>query len=299
MEREGIWQLSEFDSLFRRIPNSKSDFRIPLSPALYNLPMANSERTLVVLGCGTSVGVPMIGCECLVCTSADPKNNRTRASVLLQVPGGNILIDTGPELRIQLVREKIPIAHALLYTHYHADHIYGLDDVRLFPMTLKGPLPVYCTAEVERVIRQSFQYIFGREAEELPMGVLPKLEFRRIVAEPFEILGESVTPIPLTHGRFDVFGFRIGNLAYCTDANAIPETSWPLLASLDTLILDCLRPGKEHPSHFALPGALRVIDRVKPRRAFLTHLSHQMDSGDPPPMPDHVRLAFDGQRIEF
>jgi len=261
--------------------------------------MAISTRSLLVLGCGTSVGVPMIGCDCPVCTSANPKNNRTRASVLLQVPGGNILIDSGPELRIQFVREKIAVAHALLYTHYHADHIYGLDDVRLFPKILNAPLPVYCTAEVERVIRQSFQYIFTREAENLPAGVLPKLQFRTIDSQPFEVLGERITPIPLIHGQFDVFGFRIGDLAYCTDVNAIPESSWPLLMGLDTLILDCLRPGAEHPSHFALPGALAAIERAKPMRAYLTHLSHLMDSTNPPPMPDHVRLAHDGQRIDF
>ena len=261
--------------------------------------MANSARTLIVLGCGTSVGVPMIGCDCAVCTSSNPKNSRTRASVLLQVPSGNILIDTGPELRIQMVREKIPVAHALLFTHYHADHLFGLDDVRLFSKILHGPLPVYCTAEVEGVIRQSFPYIFGRDAEALPIGVLPKLEFRRIAAAPFSILGEWVTPIPLLHGRFDVFGFRIGDLAYCTDANAIPESSWPLLMGLDTLILDCLRPGLEHPSHFALPGALGVIARAKPKRAYLTHLSHLFDSGAPPDMPENVELAYDGLKIEF
>lgn len=261
--------------------------------------MANADRTLIVLGCGTSVGVPMIGCDCAVCTSLDPKNSRTRASVLLQVPGGNLLVDTGPELRIQMVREKIPVAHAVLFTHYHADHLYGLDDVRLFPKILNGPLPVFCTQEVEQVIRQSFAYIFDREAERLPAGVLPKLEFRRITAQPFSMLGEWITPIPLIHGRFDVFGFRIGDLAYCTDANAIPAASWPLLAGLDTLILDCLRPGLEHPSHFALPGALGVIERVKPKRACLTHLSHQFDSSDPPTMPANVELAYDGLKIKF
>ncbi len=261
--------------------------------------MAKPSRTLIVLGCGTSVGVPMIGCDCPVCMSSDPKNSRTRSSVLLRVPAGNLLIDTGPELRIQMVREKIPVAHSVLYTHYHADHLFGLDDVRLFPKILNGPLPVFCTAEVERVIRQSFAYIFGREAEALPMGVLPKLEFRRITDEPFAVLGEWVTPIPLIHGRFDVFGFRIGDLAYCTDVNAIPDASWPLLAGLDTLILDCLRPGAEHPSHFGLAGALGVIERLKPKRAYLTHLSHLFDSGSPPPMPPHVELAYDGLKIEF
>lgn len=261
--------------------------------------MPTSARTLIVLGCGTSVGVPMIGCDCSVCTSTDPRNSRTRTSAFLRFPGGDLLIDTGPDLRAQFLREKLGFAHALLYTHYHADHIYGLDDVRLFPATLRAPVPVYCSADVEEVLRNSFAYVFDREAEKLPFGVLPKLEFRRIATEPFAALGELITPIPLIHGRFDCLGFRIGDLAYCTDVNSIPDSSWPLLEGLDTLVLDCLRPGPEHPSHFALGGALAVIEQVKPKRAYLTHLSHLFDAAKPPAMPENVTLAHDGMRIEF
>lgn len=185
----------------------------------------------------------MLGCDCAVCHSANPKNHRTRSSVLLRLPGGNLLVDTGPELRLQLLREKIGLVHSVLYTHYHADHLFGLDDVRVFPKMLGGALPIYCVEDVEEVIRSAFSYAFHPAAEELPAGILPKLEFHRIAEEPFEILGQRIVPIPLNHGRFDCLGFRFGDLAYCTDVNEIPARSWPLLEGLDTLILDCLRPG--------------------------------------------------------
>ncbi len=258
-----------------------------------------STRTLVVLGCGTSMGVPMIGCDCPVCTSPNPRNSRTRPSVLLQLPAGNLLIDTGPELRIQLVRERIPLAHAVLYTHYHVDHLFGLDDARLFPVALGHPLPVYCTDEVEEVIRQAFSYAFHPPPGDAPAFVLPSLAFRRIDHTPFDVLGETVTPIPLRHGRFNVLGFRFRDLAYCTDVNVIPEASWRLLEGLDTLILDCLRPGHSHPSHYGLDDALKVIERVKPKRTYFTHMSHKFDYDHPPPLPRGVALAYDGLRIEF
>lgn len=258
-----------------------------------------SPRTLVFLGCGTSMGVPMIGCECGVCTSSNPKNSRTRPSVLLHLPGGNLLIDTGPELRIQLVRERIGTIDAVLYTHYHVDHLFGLDDVRIFPWKQNRPMPVYCTDEVEEVIRQAFSYAFHPPPSELPSFVLPQLTFRRIDHRPFELLGETVTPVPLLHGRFNVLGFRIGNLAYCTDVNRLPDTSWPLLAGLDTLILDCLRPGESHPSHFGLDEALTVIERVKPKQTYFTHMSHKWDYDHHPRLPPGVALAYDGLRIEF
>ena len=253
--------------------------------------------SLLVLGCGTSVGVPVLGCDCAICRSPNPKNNRTRASVLLQLPAGNLLIDTGPELRMQLLREKIPLVHSVLYTHYHADHLFGLDDVRVFPRILGGALPIYCTDDVEEVIRNVFSYAFHPAAEELPAGILPKLEFRRIAEEPFEVMGQRIVPIPLIHGRFNTLGFRIRNVAYCTDVNVIPDRSWQHLEGLDVLILDCLKPGKSHPSHFGLTEALEVIERLKPKRAYLTHLSHMFDSGEPPALPANVELAYDGLRI--
>lgn len=258
-----------------------------------------ASRTLIVLGCGTSVGVPMLGCDCAVCTSGYPRNQRTRSSVLFQLPGGNLLVDTTPEMRLQLLREKIKLVHAVLYTHYHVDHVFGLDDARIFPRQLGGPLPILCTEDVEDVIRQAFSYAFHPGNDDLPPGVLPKLAFRRIGVEPFEVLGERVTPIPLVHGRFDVLGFRIADVAYCTDVSKIPEASWPLLAGLDTLILDALKTGRPHPSHFNLEQALEAVERLKPRRTYLTHMSHELDSAHPPPLPSNVELAHDGLRIEF
>src|SRR5688572_11386109 len=138
----------------------------------------DARREFIFLGTGTSVGVPMIGCDCAVCRSPNPRNSRTRSSVLLRLPGGNLLVDTTPELRLQLVRENIPVAHAVLFTHYHADHLFGLDDVRLFPKRLGGALPIYCTDEVEEVVRQTFGYAFHPSGDDLPPGVLPKLTFR-------------------------------------------------------------------------------------------------------------------------
>jgi phosphoribosyl 1,2-cyclic phosphate phosphodiesterase len=260
----------------------------------------DARRTFVFLGTGTSVGVPMIGCDCRVCRSDNPRNQRTRSSVLLQLPGGTLLVDTGPELRVQLVRERVPLVHAVLYTHYHADHVFGLDDVRLFPKKLGGPLPLYCTDEVEEVIRQAFGYAFHPGSEDLPPGVLPKLQFRRITTAPFEVLGQRVVPVPLDHGRFSVLGFRFDDVAYCTDVSGIPDASWPLLEGLRVLVLDALRPGKAHPAHFSLEQALEAIRRLRPRQTYLTHMGHEMDYDElVAKLPDGVAPAHDGLRFEF
>jgi len=220
--------------------------------------------------------------------------------VLIGTPRGNILIDTTPELRLQLLRENVKLVHAVLYTHYHVDHLFGLDDLRLFPITLKGSLPIYCTDETEEVIRQAFAYVFHPGTEHLPAGMLPQLEFRRIGTDPFEALGELVTPIPMMHGRFNCLGFRIGDVAYCTDVSMIPESSWPLLEGLDVFVIDALRPEKPHPSHFCLGQALEAIDRVKPRQAYLTHMSHTMDYDLlVKVLPPNVAPAHDGLSFEF
>ncbi len=201
-------------------------------------------------------------------------------------------------MRIQLLREKVGLVHAVAYTHYHVDHLFGLDDLRVFPSRLGGPMPIYCTDEVERVIRHTFSYAFAERS--LSAGFVPNLVFQRITDSPFEVLGETVTPIPLRHAHFDVFGFRIGNLAYCTDVNLIPETSWPLLEGVETLILDALRPGRSHPSHFSVEDALQVVERVNPRQTFFTHMAHELDYANPPiGLPDGVALAYDGLTIEF
>ncbi len=256
-------------------------------------------RTFTFLGTGTSVGVPMLGCHCAVCTSTDPHNHRYRCAVLIGTPQGRILIDTPPELRLQLLRQDVGFVHAVLYTHYHADHLFGLDDLRPMPRQLGGAVPLYCTADVEGKIRQSFSYAFGPAAADLPAGFIPKLSFRRITTEPFEVLGERVTPVPLEHAHFDVFGFRIGDVAYCTDVNKIPQGSWARLEGLRVLVLDALRPAP-HPAHFGLDEALDVISKLRPERAYLTHMSHDFDHETlSRQLPPGVQPAYDGLSFEF
>jgi phosphoribosyl 1,2-cyclic phosphate phosphodiesterase len=257
-------------------------------------------RTFTFLGTGTSVGVPMLGCDCPVCTSTNPKNNRYRCSVLIGTPGGNVLIDTTPEMRLQLLRANVKLVQAVVYTHYHVDHLFGLDDLRVFPIKLNGPLPIYCTDEVEQVIRQAFAYVFDSVNVPVPEGLLPRLTLHRIDERPFEVLGERFTPIPLQHGRFNVYGFRVGNVAYCTDVSAIPERSWPLLEGLDVLVIDALRPGKPHPSHFSLDQAIETVARAKPRRAYLTHMAHSMEYEElMKTLPAGIEPAYDGLKFRF
>jgi phosphoribosyl 1,2-cyclic phosphate phosphodiesterase len=242
----------------------------------------------------------MIGCDCEVCTSTDPRNHRYRCAVLIGTPAGNILIDTPPELRLQLIRTRTKIIHAILFTHFHADHIFGLDDVRPIPRLLGGPVPLYCTAEVEDVIRKAFAYAFPVGPIANPSyGYIPQLTFCRITEEPFSVLGQQVLPIALQHAHFDVFGFRMGNVAYCTDVSAIPERSWQRLEGLDVLVLDALRY-QSHPAHFSINDALEVIARVQPRRALLTHMAHDIDHETVNrQLPPGVELAYDGLQFEF
>lgn len=257
------------------------------------------ERTLTFLGTGTSVGVPMVGCDCSVCTSRDPRNQRYRCAVLMRLPTGNLLIDTPPELRLQLLRAKVGIVHAVLFTHFHADHVFGLDDLRPIPRYLGSAVPLYCTTEVERKLRQAFSYAFTAGAEAVPAGYLPKLTFHTIDEEPFTVLGQRVVPIALIHAQFNVFGFRVDDVAYCTDVNKIPKESWRQLEGLRVLVLDALRY-KTHPGHFSVDEALEVIDRVKPKKAYLTHMSHEIDHETVNrKLPPGVELAYDGLTFSF
>jgi phosphoribosyl 1,2-cyclic phosphate phosphodiesterase len=257
-------------------------------------------RRLIFLGSGTSSGVPMIGCECPVCNSGDPRNQRTRPSVLFCFPGGNLLIDTTPEMRLQLLRERVRRIHAIAFTHAHADHLFGLDDSRLFSKWLGGPVPVYCERETEETIRRVFSYAFRPGTETWPAGSVPKLEFNTVgPGVAFEVLGQKILPIRLEHGRLPVLGFRVGPVAYCTDVSRIPDESRPLLEGLDVLILDALR-FEPHPTHFSLGEALAVIESLKPKRTLLTHLSHSFDHGPTQEtLPSHVALAYDGLTLEF
>jgi phosphoribosyl 1,2-cyclic phosphate phosphodiesterase len=252
---------------------------------------------MVVLGTGTSVGVPMIGCGCEVCHSTNARNRRTRCSVVLGLPEGNLLIDTSPDVRHQLLREQIGIVHAVLYTHEHADHIFGLDDLRIMQFYLGGPVPLYCESAVENRIRKSYDYAF-ESAAELHKGAVPQLVFRRVGLEPFDVLGTGVTPIRLKHGkRFEVLGFRFGNVAYCTDANKIPRESMERLRGLDVLLLDALRP-RGHATHFSLEEAVEVARELAPRQTYFTHMSHELEhDATNASLPPSMALAYDGMRI--
>ncbi len=257
-------------------------------------------RRLIFLGSGTSTGVPVLGCDCPVCLSTDPRDSRTRPSVLFQFPAGNLLIDTTPEMRLQLLREKIGHVHAIAYTHAHADHLFGLDDARLFPKAIGGPVPIFCEDATEDDIRRVFHYAFSDHAQKIPAGGVPRIRFERVRPyEEFEVLGERVMPVRLEHGRFQVLGYRVGNLAYCTDVNRIPEESMERLQGLDVLILDALR-FESHPTHFSLDEALAVVATLRPKHAYLTHLSHVFGHAEvEATLPEGVSLAYDGLSLEF
>ena len=241
------------------------------------LPSVDIRGKLILLGTGTSVGVPSLGCGCEVCLSDDPRDRRLRTSALLGLPEGNLLIDTPPELRLQLLREKIGSIQATLFTHDHADHIFGLDDLRLLAYYLGGPMPTHCEDHVEARIRRSFDYAFTPEARNYGGGV-PQLVFHEITTDPFAVLGQPVIPIRLGHGKFRVLGFRFGNVAYCTDTNRIPPESWPLLEGLDVLILDALRH-RPHPTHFTLAEAIDTAQQLRPKRTLFTHMAHELEFG--------------------
>jgi len=257
-------------------------------------------RRFTFLGTGTSTGVPALACDCVVCRSTDPRNRRNRpAAVVTTDAGKNILIDTPPELRVELLHAGVNLVHATLFTHYHADHLFGLDDVRQFPRLLGGPMPVYCADDVEAVIRKTFGYIFP--ADGAPTTTyLPKLEFTRIrPGEVFYVHGERILPIELVHAQFRTIGFRFGDLAYCTDLNRIPEVSLRFLQNLDVLVIGALRY-KPHPAHMSFEEALETVVRLAPRRAYFTHLSHDFDHAKvDADLPPHIRLGYDGLSFEF
>jgi phosphoribosyl 1,2-cyclic phosphate phosphodiesterase len=257
------------------------------------------SRQLILLGTGTSVGVPVIGCDCDVCTSTNPKNRRTRTGVFVAAPEGNFVIDTPPELRLQLVREKVAIVHAALYTHSHADHIFGLDDLRICGHRLDAPVLLYCEPPVEQQLRESFSYAFNPPHPNAHRFAIPRLEFRRIDTAPIELLGLEIQPIRLLHGNLPLLGFRIADFAYCTDVSQIPEKSWPLLENLDVLVLDALRE-TPHPTHFSVEQAIEVVERLKPRQTYLTHVSHALEhDATNARLPAGIELAYDGLRIAY
>lgn len=242
------------------------------------------------LGTGTSHGIPVIGCSCAVCTSADPRDRRGRTAVLIRARGAAILVDAPPELRLQLVREHVARADALLLTHAHADHIGGLDDVRVFSERSRRPFPVYGPAAALRQVRERFGYVFRPTQEG---GGKPRLSLRAVAA-PFSVCGVRVMPLAVWHGRVRVFGYRIGPLAYLTDVSRIPAAVYPKLKGLSVLVLDALRR-EPHNTHFHLDQALAEARRIGAKRTFFTHLCHRLGhAATEKILPPGVRLAYDG-----
>lgn len=258
---------------------------------------SDSHYSMTLMGTGTSVGVPVIGCDCAVCLSDNPRNHRMRTSVLVTAPEGNFVIDTPPELRLQLVRERVKLVHGALFTHAHADHIYGLDDLRIFGHRLKQNIPLWCEPTVEEHLRKAFYYCFQEPPADSHKFAVPKLSFRSIGLDPFPVLGLNVHPIRLMHGKLPILGFRIGDVAFCTDVSEIPAESIPLLEHLDVLVIDALRE-EPHPTHFSVSQSLEAIERLGPRRTYLTHVSHSLEYEiTNARLPENVELSYDGLKI--
>jgi len=250
---------------------------------------------ITVLGSGTSSGVPTIGCGCATCASTDPRDNRLRPSVLVQYGGKNVVIDTTPDFRAQALRAGIGRVDAILYTHAHADHILGLDDVRPLNYLQKMSIPAYGTAETLDIVRRIFRYAFDPEPSQ---SSAPRVDLHTITEEPFDLFGLRVIPIRLLHGRGVTLGFRFGAAAYLTDHSDIPEDSKPLLQNLDVLFLDALRH-RPHPTHSTVAQSLASAIQLAPRRAFFTHICHDLPHAETEAaFPPNVRLAYDGLQLE-
>jgi phosphoribosyl 1,2-cyclic phosphate phosphodiesterase len=254
------------------------------------------KAVLTVLGSGTSMGVPTIGCDCAVCRSVDPKDRRTRPSALIEYGGRAVLIDTTPDFREQAIRENITHLDAVLYTHSHADHILGIDDLR--PLSFRhrpGKLPLYASAEVAEFLRNMFRYIFDADYK---FGGLPQVELRTINGA-VELFGAQFVPVRVIHGETEIYGFRFGSAAYLTDHSEIPEESFKQLEGLDILFLDALRY-KPHPTHSTVENSLKIVERLRPKRAFFTHICHDLPhERTNASLPVNVRLAYDGLKLEF
>ena len=250
---------------------------------------------ITVLGSGTSSGVPTVGCGCAVCTSADPRDNRLRPSILIRYDGHVVVVDTTPDFRMQALRAHIERIDAILYTHSHADHILGLDDVRPFNYRQRQAIPIYATEDTLQVIQRVFQYAFAPGPNE---STVPRLNLQTLTGEPFELFGLEFIPVPLLHGKSTVFGFRFGAAAYLTDHSEIPEASKARLQGLDVLFLDALRH-RPHPTHSTVARSLEWVRELKPRRAFFTHMCHDLPHEQTEgTLPAHVHLAYDGLEID-
>jgi phosphoribosyl 1,2-cyclic phosphate phosphodiesterase len=258
------------------------------------MPFPSDPLRITVLGSGTSMGVPTIGCHCEVCSSDDPRDNRLRPSILVRYGGRNVVIDTTPDFRTQALRAKITRLDAILFTHEHADHIMGLDDVRPFNYRQKASIPIFGSEATLGAIRRSFQYIFD-ERNSGPN--IPKLDAHTLNGTSFDLFGLEFRPLRLLHGRGIVFGYRFGNAAYLTDHHDIPAESLDQLRELDVLFLDALRH-KPHPSHSTVERSVAWAEQLKPRRAYFTHICHELPHAKTESeLPPQIHLAYDGLEI--
>ncbi len=251
---------------------------------------------LIMLGVGSSSGTPQIGCECATCTSGDPRNNRSRCSSAIETDSGQvILIDTGPDLRTQALREGLKRVDAVLYTHAHADHLNGIDDLRAFCLRQHAQIPLYGNAPTIENISTRFGYALR---EPHANWELPTLS-AHVVSEPFETCGERVTPIPITHGRAAILGWRIRNFAYLTDVSAIPQESMAFLEGLDVLLLDCLRT-RPHNTHINVEQSLEYAGLINAKTTYLIHMTHELEYETlSAQLPENIKVAYDGLRLDL
>jgi phosphoribosyl 1,2-cyclic phosphate phosphodiesterase len=256
------------------------------------------NATLTVLGSGTSMGVPTVGCNCAVCTSSDPHDRRLRPSIMVRWDEHTVVIDTSPDFREQAIRERINRIDAVLYTHGHADHILGLDDVRplSFPrVTGGGKIPLYAAEKTAKVLRSVFRYIFDGDYK---YGGLAQVEIFNIDG-PIDLFGAKFIPLVVNHGDYPIEAYRFGSAAYLTDFSSIPDETVAQLQGLDILILDALRH-HPHPTHSTLENSLKIVEQLKPKRAFFTHMSHDLPhEATNATLPGNVRLSYDGLKLEF
>ncbi len=251
---------------------------------------------LTMLGVGSSAGTPMVGCSCATCISNNPRNKRTRCSSLITLDSGeNILIDTGPDLRTQSLRENIQRVDAVLYTHTHADHLHGIDDLRAFCQIQRKQIPLYAKEDAVAHITQKFGYVLREPSDYWDLPVLRT----ETVHGPFELFGMQITPIPVLHGRGQILGYRIGNFAYMTDVSEIPKSSLWLLGGLDVVLLDCLREAS-HPTHINIEQSLDYIGRIKAKQSYMIHMTHELEYASlSDKLPKGVFVGYDGLKLDI